>query len=298
MNDLYETLKSVCQTEQNISLKTMTTLRIGGEAALVCSPASIIELMEVLKAANNAGVPCKMFGKGSDILASDRRYEGVIIRLDRHFDKYYFMGEDAVVQAGVSIIGLATAAMKAGLSGLEFASGIPGTAGGAAFMNAGAYKSSISEVVTEVLVLRDGRCEWITNEECEFGYRASVFQQHPDWIILAMRMHLTKGDAKAIETLMADRRQRRLASQPLDKPSCGSVFRNPPNVNAWQLIQDIGFRGKRRGGALVSDKHCNFIVNEDHATADDYLSLIEEIQQKVKEQFGYELHTEVEKFNW
>lgn len=298
MNDLYEVLSSIAETEKDLSFKTMTTLRIGGTAAYTVFPANDLELMQVIKYVNENSIPWKMIGKGSDLLCSDRRYDGVVIRLDRHFDDFRFTDDTAFVQAGVSIIALSVHAMKRGLSGLEFASGIPGTIGGAVFMNAGAYKSSISEVITEVLVLHDDKLEWMPKEACEFSYRSSIFQKHPEWIIAAVRLKLEPKDSKEIENLMNDRRERRLKSQPLEYPSCGSVFRNPEGMNAWQLIAEIGYRGMRKGGACVSEKHCNFIVNVDHASADDYLALIEEIQQKVQERYDVRLHTEVEKFNW
>ena len=298
MNDLYDVLSSISDTERDVSFKKMTTLRIGGMAAYCVYPEDDLELMQIMKVLREQNASWKVIGKGSDLLCSDRYYEGVVIRLDRYMDDIHFIGDDAVVSAGASIIALSVMAMKRGLSGLEFASGIPGTVGGAVFMNAGAYKSSISEVVTEVLVLHDDRTEWMPNEKCDFAYRASIFQKHPEWIILGVRMHLKQEDSAEIERLMTDRRERRMASQPLEYPSCGSVFRNPEGLNAWKLVADIGYRGMKKGGAMVSEKHCNFIVNTGNASADDYLALIEEIQAGVREKYGVDLHTEVEKFNW
>ena len=156
----------------------------------------------------------------------------------------------------------------------------------------------MADVIQEVFVYRDEKLEWIPASECEFSYRTSVFQKHPDWIILAVRLKMTPKDASEIQELMESRRTRRLASQPLDKPSCGSVFRNPEGMNAWELIDGIGYRGHRNGGAEVSSKHCNFILNVDHATAAEYLALVQDIQAKVKEKYGVELRTEMEKFNW
>ena len=285
-------------TRRDIPLSKMTTVRIGGNAKYVVYPDNALALDTLVRFLKKKGVPYKMLGKGSDLLCSDAEYNGVIIRLDRFMTDVLFEGNDVIAEAGASIIALATQSMKKSLSGLEFASGIPGTVGGAVFMNAGAYKSSMSRVVSEVLVYRMGRIEWIDNEACGFDYRNSIFQSHPEWIILAARLTLQQGDKKEIEELMENRRQRRLASQPLSQPSCGSVFRNPEGKNAWELIEGIGYRGHRIGGAMVSDKHCNFIVNADHASADDYLSLIHEIQAKVQEKYGIALRTEVEKFNW
>jgi UDP-N-acetylmuramate dehydrogenase len=242
-------------------------------------------------------VPFKVIGKGSNLLCSDRVYEGVVIRLDK-FDDFYFLGNDLIAQSGCSIIALSYQAMKQGLSGLEFASGIPASVGGVTFMNAGAYKRSMSDVIDSVFVYRDEKFEWISNQECEFSYRHSIFHSHPDWLIIAVRIHLESAPVSEIRDLMDSRRKRRMDSQPLDKASAGSVFQNPEEMPAWQLIDGIGYRGYRIGGAMVSEKHVNFIVNEDHATAEDYLTLVNEIKRLVDEKYHIRLHMEVERFNW
>lgn len=298
MKNIYEELLGYSEVDVDHSLAAMTTLRIGGKASYTVYPENQVALDSIMRLIKERNLPYKVIGKGSDLLCSDDDFDGVVIRLDRHFHHSYF--DDCVVsaQAGCSIILLAVEAMKRGLSGLEFASGIPGTIGGAIFMNAGAYKSSMSDILDEVLVLRDGTSEWIKAEECEFGYRSSIFQKHPEWIILGARIRLTPKDSRQISDLMEDRRKRRMASQPLDYPTCGSVFRNPEGMNAWQLIDGIGYRGKRIGDAMVSEKHCNFICNMGNAKAQDYLQLVHEIQQKVFEKYGVELHTEMELFNW
>lgn len=298
MDKFFEDLNKICECEKNMPLSSMTTLRIGGYTKYVCYPDSDVALDAILRLTKKYAVPYKMIGKGSDLLCSDDDYEGVVIRLDRHFNSCYFANDEVTVQAGCSTIALAVRAMKNGLSGLEFASGIPGTIGGAVFMNAGAYRSSMADIVEEVFVYRNGKLEWISNKECEFSYRSSAFQKHLDWIIVAARLKLRPEDPKEIEALMKNRKERRIASQPLDYPSCGSVFRNPEGRNAWELIDGIGYRGKQIGDACVSEKHCNFIINKGHAKASDYMQLVKEIQAKVKEQFDVDLVTEMEMFNW
>lgn len=300
MTDLRKELASFAEVELDRSFKEMTTLRIGGKVKYTVYPKNIVALDAVVDTLERSGVPYKLVGKGSDLLCSDRDFDGAVIKLDRYFSSYYFSGTRLVAEAGCSIIALSVEAMKKGLSGLEFASGIPGTLGGTVFMNAGAYRSSMSDVIEEVLVYHDRHISWMKKDACGFAYRSSFFQKHQDYTILAASIRLAEKDRAEISALMDDRRRRRLSSQPLDRPSCGSVFRNPKenNINAWSLIDGIGYRGKKIGGAQVSEKHCNFIVNTGGATADDYASLVSEIQEKVKEKYGIELETEMEKFNW
>ncbi|MBQ9048098.1 MAG: UDP-N-acetylmuramate dehydrogenase [Solobacterium sp.] len=298
MNDYRELLERYAQVDENVPLAHMTTLRIGGNARYVAYPENFLSLEGLMRVIAENGIPYKMIGKGSNLLCADRPFEGVVIRLDRHFTDCYFDGEYVTAEAGASIIALAYEAMKNGLSGLEFASGIPGTVGGVIFMNAGAYKSSVADIVDSVSVYRDGKIEWLSPEECAFAYRTSIFQQHPEWIVLAARFRLAHEDQNAIRSLMDSRRERRMASQPLDFPSAGSVFRNPMDTPAWKLIEGIGYRGRQIGGAKVSEKHVNFIVNVGGATAADFATLADEIIEKVRETYGVDLHMEVEKFNW
>ena len=296
-SDLFELMSEIADIEQDVPLSAMTTLRIGGPARYVAYPDSTVALDALIRLLSDNDIPYKVIGKGSNLLCSDDPYDGVIIRLDK-FDDYYFIGTDLIAQAGCSIIALSYQAMKNGLSGLEFASGIPASVGGVTYMNAGAYRSSMSDVIDSVFVYRDRRFEWIPVEECGFSYRRSIFQEHHDWIVVAAKIRLEKKDIKEIRELMDSRRERRMASQPLDKPSAGSVFRNPDSVPAWKLIEGIGYRGKKCGGAMVSDKHVNFIVNEDGASAADFLELVNEIKEQVEKQYQIRLHMEVERFNW
>lgn len=299
MEKLIERLRSYADVECDVKLSTRTTFRIGGPCKYFIYPKNMLGLLRILDILEEAQIPRKVFGKGSNILCSDDAYEGAVISLDRYFTDFVFEADGTcVAAAGTSIILLAYEAMKNSLSGLEFASGIPGTVGGAVFMNAGAYKNDMSKILKEVYVLKDKSVVSMSVEELDYRYRHSLFQSHFDWIILGCRLQLTKGDQKDIRDLMDSRRKRRMDSQPLDKPCAGSMFRNPQGYQAWELIERIGYRGKRIGGAMVSDKHANFIVNEDHAKATEILALVKEIQQEVRKQFGVELITEVEKFNW
>lgn len=298
MIDLYKELEALAEVEENIPLSKMTTLRIGGVARYVVYPENTLSLQGVMNKLNQYHIPYKVIGKGSNLLCSDEPFDGVIIRLDRYLCNAYFDNEHLVAEAGCSIIALSYEAMKNELSGLEFASGIPGTVGGVTFMNAGAYKSSMADVIDSVSVYRDGKIEWIQNADCGFSYRTSIFQKHPDWIILAVKMTLQKGNQKEIRELMDSRRERRMNSQPLDKHSAGSIFRNPEEIPAWKLIEGAGFRGKRIGDAVVSEKHVNFIVNENHASAKDFIALVTDVQKAVKDKYDIDLYMEVEKFNW
>lgn len=292
-------LRAYGDVECDVPLSKKTTFRIGGNCKYFIYPKSELSLMRILDLLKKHQIDVRIFGKGSNILCSDDQYEGAIINLDRYFTDAFFEENGTVlVQAGYSTVLLAHEAMKNALSGLEFASGIPGTIGGALFMNAGAYKSDFSKILKEVYVLKDDCICTIPMEDLHYSYRHSDFQTHRDWIILGARLQLIPGDQKAIRDLMDSRRKRRMDSQPLDKPCAGSMFRNPKDHQAWELIERIGYRGKQIGGAMVSSKHANFIVNEQDATASDVMALVEQIQQEVKTQFDVDLMTEVEKFNW
>ena len=298
MNEWISHLNEYCDVLENEPLALHTTYKVGGKARYFVYPKNEIALMRLLKETKENQIETKIIGKGSNLLVSDDDYDGMVICLDRYFNEVIFEKNKVSAYAGQSIIYLAHEAMKRGLSGLEFASGIPGTVGGACFMNAGAYKSEMKDVVEAVWVLKEGNCVWISVEECEFSYRNSIFKRNPDWVILAVRFHLTPKDPLEIKELMDSRRQRRMASQPLDKPSAGSVFKNPEDMPAWKYIEESGLRGKCINGAKVSEKHANFIVNEREAKAQDIYDLIELIQKSVYEKFNVFLKAEVECFNW
>ena len=294
-----EKLEGIGEVSLDRQLKMMTTYRVGGKAKYTVYPKDDLGLTELIKICQDEKVPYKLIGKGSNLLCSDNDFDGVIIRLDHTFINSYYEDDYLIAQAGCSIIALAYETMKKGLSGLEFASGIPGTLGGATYMNAGAYKSSMSDIIESVLVWKNGNLEWMKNEELEFGYRTSIFKSHPEWIIIGVKMKLTKEDPDKIRELIEKRRQRRIDTQPLDYPSCGSIFRNPSdNSFAWQYIDALGYRGKQKGGAMVSNKHPNFIINYDNAKASDIKELIDAINKDMQDKYGFTLKLEVEWFNW
>jgi len=298
MKKFTENLRQYADVDIDVPLASLTTFRVGGNADFVIYPKDAIAFSEAIKLIEKEGLPYKMIGKGSNILCSDEQFHGVIIRLDRYFQDYYYLDNQLFAQAGCSIISLAYDSMKKGLSGLEFASGIPATIGGCIYMNAGAYKKCMGDIVEEVLVYRDGVIDWMKNDECDFSYRNSIFQTRKDLIVLAARMTLAPEKVEVIRELIENRRQRRMETQPLNFPSAGSVFRNPKQEFAWEYIEKLGLRGKSVGGAQISDKHSNFIVNVNAAKAGDVLELIELINERMQAEYGFKLEMEIEKFNW
>lgn len=281
-------------------MKYHTTYRIGGPADYFIQPSSAESVSEIVKILDEANIDWMIIGRGSNVLVADRPYEGAIIDLSQALNNFEF-GENGqlMAEAGCSLIYIAFEAMMHSCSGFEFASGIPGTVGGGLYMNAGAYRSDLAAILQEVLVLRNGKTEWVPAGELDYTYRHSAFQTHKDWVILAGRFQLERGDSSKINELMISRKARRMDTQPADQPCAGSVFRNPEGMNAWKVVDDLGYRGVRRGGALVSPKHSNFIINETgEATAEEVNSLIMEIQKRAREELGVDLITEVERINW
>ena len=283
---------------KNVSLAKYTTYKVGGNAKYMVFPKDIDKLLLLIKTLKFRKIKYKVLGKGSNTLFSDNEFDGVIIRLDS-FNHITFNNTKVKVGAGVSLIALANEAQKRGLTGLEFASGIPGTVGGAVYMNAGAYKSDMGYIVEKIRVLTPKyEVITLTNKELNFHYRTSFLQRNRDYICLDADIKLQKGDKNAIREVMRDRKERRIASQPLEYPSCGSVFRNPEGLFAGKLIEDAGLKGYSIGGAKVSEKHANFIINYNHATAKDLHDLILFVQRQVKEKFDVDLKIEQEFVNW
>lgn len=284
---------------ENEPLSKHTTFRVGGPARILVIPNSKDSLIETIRLVHQYGIPFKVIGRGSNLLPSDQVFEGIIIKCDKGLDHIEVNETLVTVGAGVSTILLANKMAKNELGGLEFISGIPGSLGGAVYMNAGAYNKEIKDILVKALIMDEtGELNWISNEEMQFTYRTSIMQSEKGWILIEAVLQLEVGNYDEIMELMKARKVRRVESQPTNLPSAGSTFRNPNPHFSWKLIEDSGLRGVRIGGAEVSQKHCNFIVNVGGATATDIYNLIRHVQQVVLEKHGVELHPEVEMFNW
>ena len=277
----------------NISLKKLTSYKLDGVTKQLIYPDNVEELIEIIKDLREDNLKYKVIGGGSNLIF-DGNYMGVLIKLDS-FNNLTFDDTNVIVGAGYCLQKLAVQACKMGLSGLEFATGIPGTVGGACFNNSGAYNSDMGYIVTYVKVLTPSlEIKTLYNRDLEYHYRTSFFKEHPGYIILEAKLKLKKGNKQDIIDIVTDRRKRRLESQPLNYPSAGSVFRNPEGNYAGKLIEDCGFKGKTVGGAKVSEKHANFIVNTGRAKGSYIIKLITKIQNKVKEEYGIDLILEQE----
>ena len=276
--------------------KDLTTLKMGGHIRHFVMPDNPDDLKAIVAFLKSHRIPYKVIGNGSNLICGESEYDGVVICLKK-LNNYIIDKDEVYSEAGVMVPALASVLARNGLICLEFASGIPGCIGGLVYMNAGAYKGSMADVVLEVLTLKDDQLVWLKNNELNFSYRHSIFGDHPHWVIVAARLKLEPKDAHELEDLIADRLRRRKETQPLDYPSAGSCFRNPEGDFAWKMIDGIGYRGYKVNDVLVSDKHSNFIVNTGHGKAEDYLSIVYQIQDKVKDKYGVKLIMEVEKFN-
>lgn len=279
------------------SFKELTTLKVGGKIKYLFEPDSIEKLQDALDYLYQNNIDYKVIGFGSNLLCSDAVYEGVVIKLSQ-LNKYRIHDDLVYAEAGASMIALANQTIKHSLSGLDFACGIPASVGGCIFMNAGAYKNSIDEVVQRVLVLKTHELVWMDAKELEFNYRQSIFQKYPHWIIIAAEFKLEKGSQVELIAKRNERTRRRLDTQPLGSASCGSIFRNNSRYPAWKVIDSLRLRGFKIGGAKVSSKHTNFIINDNNACAEDVNQIINKIIQDAKAEYNIEMSLEVERFNW
>lgn len=300
MKDVIEYIKKndIGKYLENVSLKNYTTYKVGGVASLMVFPGDVSKLVTLIKYLKQNNIKHMVMGNGSNLLFSDCHYDGVIIKLSE-INKIEFVRNKVIAGAGANLMRVAAMSIKKGFSGLEFATGIPGTVGGAVYMNAGAYKSDMGYVVQEIKVMTpDLKVITMVNRELDFHYRASFLQKHKDYICLEATIKLVKGDREEIQGIVDERRKRRMESQPLEYPSAGSVFRNPDGDFAGRLIEELGYKGLMKGGAQVSLKHANFIINIGGATASDIRELIEFLKNSVKEKYNIDLKVEQEFVNW
>ncbi|MGE8203455.1 UDP-N-acetylmuramate dehydrogenase [Heyndrickxia sp. NPDC080065] len=292
---IYDKLASIVD-EHNIKmdeiLKNHTYTKLGGKADIFITPSTYEEVQSIVKFARQENVPFTLLGNGSNLIVKDGGIRGIVILL-KNFNQISTDGNQLMAQSGAAIIDASRYALQERLSGLEFACGIPGTVGGALFMNAGAYGGEIKDALDYAIVVdSDGEIVKRSAADLELSYRTSNIPEKGD-IVLEAVFTLKPGNYEEIKAIMDDLTFKRESKQPLEYPSCGSVFKRPPGYFAGKLIQDSGLQGTRIGGAEVSTKHAGFIVNKDNATAEEYISLIKHVQKTVKEKFNVSLEREV-----
>jgi UDP-N-acetylmuramate dehydrogenase len=286
---------NIGKVKRNELLSQHTTMKIGGPADIFIEPSSLENIQKVMTFLKERQIPWRAIGRGSNLLVSDKGIEGVVFKLGSGLDHLIINDSTITVGGGHSLVSLSTLISKKGLSGLEFASGIPGSVGGAVYMNAGAHGSDISKILTKAHVLfEDGSIEWLSNDEMEFTYRTSVLQKKRPGIVLEAEFQLTKGDRTAIVSQMQKNKDYRKETQPWNFPCAGSIFRNPLPNYAGKLIEDAGLKGFQIGGAKISEMHGNFIVNAGNAKAKDVLDLIQYIKDTILNSNGIKMETEVE----
>lgn len=283
-----------CEARRNEPMSKHTSFKIGGNADVYIKVNNLSKLSTILKECQASDVDYMLLGNGSNLLVSDDGIRGVVIRLDGDFRKITLLDDTTIFcGAGATLAYLCKFALNCGLSGLEFAWGIPGTVGGAVFMNAGAYDGEMKDVVHSVShISPSGEIGRIENDDLNFGYRTSVYRSN-NMIITGVTLKLKKGNPDEIRAKMDDYMSRRSTKQPLEYPSAGSVFKRPEGNFAGALIEQCGLKGKTCGGAQVSEKHAGFIINKSNATAKDVRDLISEIQKTVSDKTGYNLECEL-----
>lgn len=293
---LYEELCHILEEEdikRDEPLAKHTTFRVGGPADYFVTPEDEEQVRELVSLLKSRDVPFCVIGNGSNLLAGDKGYRGVIIQIYKKMSGIRVEGGILYAQAGALLSKLAAEALSHGLTGLEFASGIPGTLGGAVVMNAGAYGGEMKQILVNVLSLTpQGELHVTPADWMEMGYRSSIFAKNGD-IILNAELKLNPGRPEEIRAYMEELKEKRILKQPLEYPSAGSTFKRPEGYFAGKLIQDAGLRGVQIGGAQVSEKHCGFVINRGNATAADITALMELIMERVESRFGVKLEPEV-----
>lgn len=274
-------------------MKSHTTFRIGGPAEVFIMPKSVKQVQMAVKICQEEQIPYFILGNGSNLLVSDRGYRGVIIQMDRNMGEIQVEGTEIQAAAGALLSSIAVAARRESLTGFEFAGGIPGTLGGAVVMNAGAYGGEMKDVLKEVTVMDgDGKIFTLPASELEMGYRTSIIKT-AGYLVLSARITLSRGKEEDIKARTRELSEMRTQKQPLDYPSTGSTFKRPEGYFAGKLIMDSGLRGYSVGGAMVSEKHCGFVINKGNATAEDVVSLMKHVTEVVQEKYGVTLEPEV-----
>lgn len=295
-NNIIDKIKNIVNETQifiDEPLSKHTTFRIGGPADVFVEVKSIDEISLVVKACLELDIPYFVLGNGSNILVSDSGFRGVIIHIYSEFSNIECDGEVITALSGSLLSKVAYVAKENSLTGFEFAAGIPGTLGGGVMMNAGAYGGELKDIVKSAKVLdKQGNILDLSNEDMKFGYRTSVVEAE-EYIVLAATIKLESGNKTDIEAKMEELKQARVSKQPLEYPSAGSTFKRPEGYFAGKLIMDSGLRGASVGDAMVSEKHCGFVINKGHASAKDVIELIDNVRKSVKEKYGVELETEV-----
>ncbi len=296
MEQLMQKLQTIgTEWELNCPLSRHSTFRIGGTADLAVFPHSSDHLCQTLTLLHGQEIPVQVIGNGSNVVFSDAGYRGIVVFTSK-CRKIKIEDNILFADAGASLSAVASAARDENLSGLEFAFGIPGTIGGAVYMNAGAYGGSMSDVCisSEYYDLKTGQVNGLSDGSQGFGYRTSIYQKYPERIIFGATLQLKKGDRKQITETMRTYWDKRRTTQPLELPNAGSIFKRPEGHFAGKLIEDCGLKGLTVGGAQVSEKHAGFIVNVGGATCEDVKRLIEQIQATVLQQTGVELECEIQ----
>ena len=283
-----------CSYVENASMKDYTTFKTGGNCPLLISPNSVTALSEILKECKNSKIPYTILGNGSNVLVTDDGINGIVIHIADDLNKITLLNETTIFcEAGVKLGTLCNFALENSLTGLEFAFGIPGSVGGAIFMNAGAYGGEMKDVVDKVYhVDNNGDSGMILGDNLAFGYRTSVYE-HNGYIITGAEFTLSKGTKSEIKEKMSELLGRRKDKQPLEYPSAGSTFKRPEGYFAGALIEECNLKGKQIGGAKVSEKHAGFIINYNNATSSDVLKLIDFVKETVKNEKGVTLTPEV-----
>lgn len=296
--EFYNQLIKIINEERVLTeepLNQHTTFRVGGPADYFVMPNKIEEVKAVVDLCQGANMPYYVLGNGSNLLVSDKGYRGVIIQIYKEMNDIQVVGDCIRAQAGALLSKIGNVALEARLAGFEFAAGIPGTVGGAVVMNAGAYGGEMKDILASATVLTpDGEVIKLTNEELELGYRTSIILKKA-YIVLEAVYQLKPGDQETIRAKMDELKVQRVTKQPLEYPSAGSTFKRPEGYFAGKLIQDAGLRGFQVGGAQVSEKHCGFVINKDHATAADIVALMNQVSEKVMQEFGVRLEPEVKR---